>query len=84
MKKTRNVDYSRLTALALVYSAFLPISQAVVPPPDGSYPGQNTAEGHRALLRLTTGTDNTAVGFASLNSNTTGSSNTAVGSVALL
>ena len=30
-------------------------SQAVSPPPDGGYPGNNTAEGQNALLSLTTG-----------------------------
>ena len=29
--------------------------QAVVPLPDGGYPGGNTAEGTKALLSLTTG-----------------------------
>ena len=31
-------------------------AQAVNPPPDGGYPGGNTAEGQSALLSLTTGT----------------------------
>jgi hypothetical protein len=54
-------------------------SQAVVPPPDGGYPGNNTAEGQNALLSLTTGVNNTAVGWFSLKSNTDGQLNTAVG-----
>ena len=58
--------------------------QAVVPPPDGGYPGGNTAEGQSALLSLTTGSFNTAVGFLSLRSDTTGQLNTAVGAGALL
>ncbi len=49
------------------------------PPPDGGYPGQNTAEGDFALQSLTTGVDNTALGNAALFSNTTGSGNTATG-----
>ena len=57
--------------------------QAVVPPPDGGYPGGNTAEGQSALLSLTTGGFNTAVGFFSLGSNTIGSFNTATGAGAL-
>jgi hypothetical protein len=36
--------------------------EAVVPPPDGGYPGFNTAEGHNALFNLTTGVGNAAVG----------------------
>ena len=43
-----------------------PVARAVVPPPDGGYPGNNTAEGQNALLSLTTGTFNTAVGSLSL------------------
>ena len=58
-------------------------AQAVVPPPDGGYPGGNTAEGQNALLSLTTGQNNTAVGLNSLSSTTTGSNNTAIGSAAL-
>jgi hypothetical protein len=42
--------------------AVSPMTQAVVPPPDGGYPGNNTAEGQDALLNLTTGVNNTAVG----------------------
>ena len=53
--------------------------QAVVPPPDGGYPGGNTAEGQNALLNLTSGGFNTAVGWLSLRSETTGSFNTGVG-----
>jgi len=54
-------------------------SQAVSPPPDGGYSGNNTAEGQNALLSLTTGVNNTAVGWFSLKSNTDGQLNTAVG-----
>ena len=57
----------------------LPGAQAVVPPPDGGYPGQNTAEGQNALKNLTTGSGNTAVGWFSLKSLATGSFNTGVG-----
>ena len=58
--------------------------QAINPPPDGGYPGGNTAEGQDALLGLTTGTYNTAVGLFSLESNTTGNFNTAIGAGTLL
>jgi hypothetical protein len=54
-------------------------TQAVVPPPDGGYPGSNTAEGTGALQNLTSGVWNTALGFQTLFSDTTGSSNTATG-----
>ena len=56
-----------------------PKAQAVVPTPDGGYPGGNTAEGQNALFSLTTGGFNTAVGFLSLWSNTDGQFNTGVG-----
>ncbi len=61
-----------------------PKAQAVVPAPDGGYPGGNTAEGQAALLNLTTGGFNTAVGVFSLRSNTSGSFNTAIGAGTLL
>jgi len=57
--------------------------QAVVPPPDGGYPGENTAEGTHALFSLTTGEFNTALGWLALQSNTGGWYNTAVGAGAL-
>jgi len=68
-----------LIAAALACFSLLPKAQAVVPAPDGGYPGGNTAEGQAALLSLTTGGFNTAVGFLSLRSDTIGSFNTAVG-----
>ena len=64
--------------------AFLQPAHAVVPPPDGGYPGFNTAEGTNALQNRTTGLGNTAVGWRSLFSNTDGSFNTAVGAGTLL
>jgi hypothetical protein len=69
---------------ALSFFALVPIAQAVTPPPDGGYPGGNTAEGQAALLSLTTGGFNTAVGFFSLRSNSIGTFNTATGAGALL
>src|SRR4029077_15511320 len=62
----------------------LPKAQAVVPAPDGGYPGGNTAEGQNALFSLTTGGFNTAAGFLSLSSNTIGSFNTGIGAGTLL
>jgi len=57
---------------------------AVVPAPDGGYPGGNTAEGNNALFNLASGLDNTALGFDALFSNTAGNFSTAVGFDALL
>ena len=74
-----------LTSFMLAAFALSPPMQAQLsPPPDGGYPGNNTAEGTDALFSLTTGTDNTAVGFNALYSNTSGDSNTATGSEALI
>jgi Chaperone of endosialidase len=73
-----------LITFALACFAISPIAQAVVPAPDGAYPGGNTAEGQAALLSLTTGGFNTAVGFLSLRSDATNSFNTAIGAGALL
>jgi hypothetical protein len=72
------------TTILLVCFGLLSGAQAVVPPPDGGYPGGNTAEGQNALLSLSTGTFNAAVGLLSLGSNTEGSFNTAIGAGALL
>lgn len=70
----------------LVYSflALIPTTQAVSPPPDGAYPGGNTAEGDSALSSLTTGAYNTAIGFFSLLSVTSNGRNTALGAGTLL
>src|ERR1041384_8111836 len=70
--------------LAIFTIGFLPKVQAVVPAPDGGYPGGNTAEGQNALLNLTTGGFNTALGFLSLKTDATGQLNTAVGAGTLL
>jgi len=69
--------------LLLACVAVSPKLQAVSPPPDGGYPGANTAEGQAALFSLTTGNGNTATGFKALFKNTTGFSNTANGNNAL-
>jgi Chaperone of endosialidase len=55
----------------------------VTPPPDGGYPGKNTAEGQDALFSLTFGTANTANGYSALKANTNGDRNTANGALAL-
>ena len=80
--KHRDIVFTPIL-LALGYFAFLQTAQAVVPAPDGGYPGQNTGEGQNALLSLTTGTNNTAVGWFALKTLTTGQYNTALGSGAL-
>ena len=73
-----------LITLALLCFGLLPTAQAVVPPPDGGYPGGNTAEGQNALLSLSSGGFNTAVGYFSLRADTSGGFNTGVGAAALL
>jgi hypothetical protein len=77
---------SLLITLALVCLWVLPGARAVVPPPDGGYPGFNTAEGQNALLNLNVngGLANTAVGWFALSSNIDNDFNTAVGAGALL
>ena len=70
-------------AAALSCLGLLPTAQAVNPPPEGGYPGNNTALGDNALQNLTTGINNTALGYRALHDNTVGLSNTAVGSLAL-
>ena len=74
------------TRLFLILLSLLvagPKAKAVNPPPDGGYPGANTAEGSNALFSLTTGLYNTAVGYFALDANKTGSFNTALGAGAL-
>jgi len=68
-----------LVALSLACFVLVRNTQAVNPPPDGGYPGGNTAEGNAALLNLTNGVWNTALGAQALNHDTTGLQNTATG-----
>ena len=81
------IQHEKVTPLCLVFMlgcfTFLPTARAVNPPPEGGYPGNNTAVGADALFNLTTGINNTALGFRALHDNTQGLSNTAVGSAAL-
>src|SRR6266511_3636831 len=85
MKIPRGSIYiTLLITLMLGCSALLPKLQAVVPAPDGGYPGGNTAEGFDALLSQTSGLYNTAIGAFSNLSLTTGSLNTGVGAGTLL
>ena len=82
--KNRNFIFLTIL-LALGFFAVRPAPNAfgVSPPPDGNYPGGNTAEGQNALFSLTTGVDNTANGHGALYHNTTGNTNTATGFEAL-
>jgi hypothetical protein len=77
-------------ATSLLFIAFLlacfalpQIAQAVVPAPDGGYPGGNTAEGANALFSLTTGRYNTGNGWNSLHTLTSGNFNTGIGAATL-
>jgi hypothetical protein len=84
MKTITKIIHGPLVAVALASLGLAPIAQAVVPAPDGGYPGGNTAEGQNALLSLTTGTYNTGVGTFSLLSLTDGEFCTGVGAGTLL
>ena len=80
-----------LIPLVLACFALSPRVQAVVPAPDGGYPGNNTAEGDNALFNLVVSNisdnvNNTAVGYNALVGITflgVGSYNTATGAFAL-
>ena len=50
LKKTNSL----FTIMLLLAFALMPLAKGVVPPPDGGYPGFNTAEGQNALLSLDT------------------------------
>ena len=67
-----------LVILTVASAMLLPEAHAVNPPPDGGYPGFNTAEGQNALLSLDTSTGfaNTAIGALSLQSSVDASFNT--------
>jgi Chaperone of endosialidase len=82
MKTTIHLLIASVAILGL--SAVAHKAHAVVPAPDGGYPGFTTAEGQRALFSLTSGSGNTAIGWYSLFSNTEGSFNTATGAGTLL
>ena len=73
-----------LIPLILVCFAFAPQTRAVVPAPDGGYPGFNTAEGQQALQFETTGVANTGLGWRALFSVGSASYNTGVGAGALV
>ena len=86
---TRLADISSMKTTIQIVSTFLcigllSITQAVIPTPDGGYPGGNTAEGQGALDLLAGGFNNTAIGFNALFNLRAGDYNTAVGHNALL
>jgi trimeric autotransporter adhesin len=83
MKTVKKFIHVSIAILTIACLGLSPIAQALIPAPDGNYPGGNTAEGQNALFNLTSGDYNTAVGFFSLRSNTEGQFNTAVGAGAL-
>src|SRR2546423_11629641 len=72
-----------VSATALVCLGLCQVARAVSPPPDGGYPGANTAEGDQALQNLTSGIWNTTIANQALFSDTTGDINTATGLAAL-
>ena len=84
--RTRGLLLRRVPYVALVIAVFtvLPKTKAMSPPPDGGYPGGNTAEGDSALSSLTSGSYNTGLGWFSLRSVTSNGRNTAVGAGTLL
>jgi hypothetical protein len=82
MKMQTSPTLTVLTLLCLAVAVSK--MQAVSPPPDGGYPGGNTAEGTNALLSRTTGIYNTGIGIYSLLSLTGGSFCTGVGAGTLL
>ena len=77
-----------LITLTFAWFGPLPLARALAPPPDGGYPGGNTAEGTGALNSFTpqargVGNGNTAIGYQTLFSNIAGGGNTATGFQAL-
>src|ERR1041385_7114142 len=79
--KTKILYFAIIGASLIWFTGFRAF--AVNPPPDGGYPGKNTAEGQDALFRLTNGTGNTGLGFAALKANTMGDRNTGNGAFTL-
>ena len=99
-----STPYKKATPLCLILFALgcvalLPDAQAVDPPPDGGYPGGDTAEDLNApfsptiavhntaygdgALENNQGSNNSAFGYAALRRNTFGNQNTATGALTL-
>jgi hypothetical protein len=83
MSLSANQNRLVFMSLAIAFLAVSPTARAVIPAPDGGYPGANTAEGTNALFSRTTGLYDTALGYYALYSDTSASYNTAVGAFAL-
>ena len=87
LRKSINRSPLRLTFFLILFVSVCiglsPAVRAVVPAPDGGYPGFNTAEGTNALFSLTSGVGNNAIGFQALLHNATGIHNAADGLAAL-
>jgi hypothetical protein len=66
MKTETHISHVAFAALAFACLAPMQNAHALSPPPDGRYPGGNTAEEQSALLSRTTGGYNTALGYLSL------------------
>src|SRR2546430_8748869 len=79
LRTMKTITLQLLFAVLIAWLAYSQNAQAVNPPPDGGYPGGNTAEGQAALLSLTTGGFNTAVWFFFLRRGTTGPAHTSAG-----
>jgi hypothetical protein len=82
--KNQHITLSLFLFASLGFAQLAPKAFAVVPAPDGGYPGGNTAEGTSALLSRTTGLYNTGIGIFSLLSLTDGNFCTGVGAGTLL
>jgi hypothetical protein len=82
--KNQKITITTIILMALGCFAMSPQIQAVIPPPDGCYPGFTTAEGCKALSSLMGGAGNTGLGWYSLASDGTGNYNTGVGAGTLI
>jgi len=84
MKTKTHIVHAAFAVFAFACLALIQSALAVSPPPDGGYPGGNTAEGQNALLSRSTGGFNTAIGWYSLNALTTANFNTGIGAGTLV
>jgi len=82
-KPMKTITKLAYPAFALMCFTHFAHGAGLNPPPDGGYPGGNTAEGANTLFSLTTGGYNTGVGWFSLRNNMSASYNTALGAATL-